>query len=149
MAFLNIFIVTICFFFHDVPIADFNLFFSDKYVDIDILIEQKDLDKALDKSDILLSDKGIYKYLEEHFSVSINDISHQINYCDILEKNGHYYISGVFKIKVTSPSSVEINNSVLIDHIPHQTNNLYYSYRKIYRGFKLNKERTKTRFDIN
>ena len=87
-------------------------------------------------------DKYFVKYLKERFKVNLNNKNTEYNYL------GHQYEGDVvyFYIEIeniTSISSIEIQNKVLIDAIPEQQNLIKLKINNKFKSLMLNKENDK------
>ncbi len=127
--------------FHDVPVADFTLTISDRYLDIDIMMEQEDLQSILLLQSAEPTGADISDYLQDNFSLKVNNKPLSLNYCHIELNYGHYLIQAEHQLEDTNPTFIEIKNTCLLK-VPNQINNTFLHYNSKRRGFKMDNSRT-------
>ena len=104
---------------HDVPIATFHIYESDRTIKIDINFDVQDLSKALELNSNKINLKSIEDYLDNHTKFLFNTRNTTIKLSTFRIIKDHIIVKGYFENASTKIETLEINNTCLNEVYNH------------------------------
>jgi len=127
---------------HDIQVAFFKIYQEQDAVSIDFVLEKEDVLVAFDMSEISFSQDNLKAYLDNNFSLTINDQKQNLEFGDLNIKNKHLYMQATLPSTKESIKSLHISNSCLLD-IKGHSNIIEIRILDQERDFLMNVDRTK------
>lgn len=135
---------------HDIPIAIFNMKIDENNkVNMQVQFDKIDLENVVKNNyTAALSTNSVSKYLLDNTSWAIN--SKQLNWtiCTSWEKGEHYFLEVEFLDTFDYLAKMTIQNHCLVEEVRNHSNVIYLDYQGRVRGFRLNKKRLQTTFEL-
>lgn len=136
-------------FSHDIPLGIFQLTFEQNHIQLEIKLEIEDIEQAValqykQKS----TDRLVEQYIVAHTNWTINEQVLVPELCSTEKEGEHYYIIIHFIPPSLPLTSMSIENDCLLQEIDNHSNIIYINHRGQQRGFRLNKDRKRTSFEL-
>lgn len=129
-------------FLHDIQIAYFKIYEVQNVIHIDFKFEKEDIIQTLNIEESSLSKERIKAYVNENFSLSVNNEIRALEYSTLESKEKHIYLKGSFSKPNSLLKSIEITNTCLLS-INNHSNIIEFRLFDQERDFLMNKDRTK------
>ena len=126
---------------HDIQVAFFKIYEGDHIVHIDFVFEKEDLLLALDQDESNTLNEELQHYLQENFSITINNKIRSLNYSKAIIENKHISINGSLSKQIEAISSIKIANKCLLN-IDDHSNIIEIRLQDQERDFLMNTDRT-------
>lgn len=126
---------------HDIQVAYFKVYEEDKIVFVDFIFEKEDILNILSHGQTKLSSQELQSYVQENFSLVINNKKRNLTLGAMDVKEKHIHIQGNLKQTIQSISSLKINNSCLLG-IENHSNIMQIRFHELERDFLMNTDRT-------
>lgn len=92
-------------------------------------------------------DDCIAEYIDNNINIQFNEQQSAINYQTISSEEGYLILEGQFDISPKDVQSAWVENTVLVDQMPHHSNIIQFELNGNHRSFRLYKDRQKTFID--
>ncbi len=141
---------------HQVPIAFFNIDIEENTLHLTIQFDADDLDYAISSFyGELVNDttthhtSWISKYVNEHFSIALNQTNRPTDIQEIERKEVYYFITVASICLDTAIQSIKIHNECLIHDIDQHSNIIRINQTGAEeRGFRLHEHRVSTTINL-
>ncbi len=126
---------------HDVQVALFKIHQDEQNVYVDFFIEKDEILQSLTKSEINFSEATLKVYIQDHFTLVLNDEEQKLFFKEVSIKNKHIHLQSLSPFPFRKVNTIGIFNSCLIDLEDH-SNILEIRLNNEERDFLMNKNRT-------
>lgn len=126
---------------HDIQVAFFKFYQVDGALTMEFVLEKEDVIQALSISNSKLSNETLKTYLGDNFSLSINSVTQNLSYGDMVLKNKHIYIKSNLSKPPTVIKTLAIENTCLLS-IDNHSNIVEFRIDGQERDFLMNRDRT-------
>jgi len=134
---------------HDVPVAIFDMKIEDDGITMNVKLDKEDLEEAIIfQFDQTISQELIEQYILKNTEWTINEKKITLKINTIQKDNEHYLIKMDFPIIKEKLESMSIYNTCLVNEIDSHSNIIYLRYQNEKRGFRLDKDRKRTSFEL-
>lgn len=127
---------------HDTQVAFYKIYEESDALHIEFTFEKKDILYEFKEKSFDLSDQSLQDYLNENYSIVVNDVSQNLHYGQIVHKQGHIYVYAELLCKVDKVNSLEVINTCLLS-IPEHANIIQIQLKDQQRDFLMNAKRTR------
>ncbi len=126
---------------HDIQVAYFKIHQSGEEIAVDFVFEKEDVHLTLGTNDKELTDQSMQAYLEEHFSLIIDDQKQSLVYGAMAIQEKHITLQAKPKAQISQIKTLKIENTCLLD-IKKHSNIIQIRLYDQARDFLMNKDRT-------
>ena len=131
---------------HDVQVAFFKIYQVKDFVQVDFVFEKEDLMLSLENEKLNALTDDLENYLQNKFSIIINNEKCTLNYSLAEIENRHISISGSLTKPIRLIQSIEIDNTCLLT-IEDHSNIIKVRLHNQERDFLMNADRTSIKID--
>lgn len=131
-------------FAHDVQVSFYRISQTTDGLVVDITFEKRDVATAFERLSIPYHEDNIQRYLEEHFTLAVNEEEHAIIYSTIVTEEKHISVKGRIPSVQEAVTSLAISNTCLLQLEEH-SNIIEVLLHDRQRDFLMNKHRTSIR----
>ncbi len=132
---------------HDIQVAFFKIHSVDKSIHLELVFEKEDILQSLNTEGYKYSNKNLQNYVVEHFSMKMNKKDVNIDFEVVQIENKHVTIKGKVTKSANRITSMEIQNSCLLD-IEDHSNIIELRINDQERDFLMNKARTQIKVEF-
>lgn len=127
---------------HDIQVAYFKIHEEKDILIVDFTFEKEDITQVYKKDITKVSSKELLSYIENNFSISINNKSQTLKLENVILKDKHVTIRGrIDQTIISNINTLEINNTCLLG-IDDHSNIMKIRLHDQERDFLMNSERT-------
>jgi len=127
---------------HEIQVAFFKIYQEDNRIYIDFIFESDDIFSTLEEQDTGLTDEHFKEYVENNFSLSLNNYVQEITFDEMQFKDKHIHLRGVLPESKEPIKSISLENNCLIN-IEGHSNIIEFRLYDQERDFLMNIHRTK------
>lgn len=131
---------------HDIQVAFYKIYEDNSTVYVDFMFEKKDILQTLAKDSTGFSNQNVQNYLQENFSLFINDKKQSIDFGNIDIDEKHIHVTGTLADIGQPIQSLEIENNCLL-LIKDHSNIIELRLHDEERDFLMNSDRTKIKIN--
>lgn len=128
-------------FSHDVQIALFKIHQDQDKIHVQFVFEKEDIIQTLGCSDEEFNEEKLFTYLNNNFSIIINNSKKTLEYSSVELKNKHMHLKAKIPFQNELIQSLDIENSCLLN-IKKHSNIIEVRLNEEERDFLMNKNRT-------
>lgn len=129
---------------HDIQVAYFKIYQDNNLVYVDFVFEKEDIIQMMNARHSTLTNQGLQKYLQEHFSLRIDNQEINLFYGNINISNKHIQIQGSLSVPIQTIHTIDIMNTCLLELTKH-SNIIKLRIHDLERDFLMNSDRTSIR----
>jgi len=129
---------------HDVQVSFYKISQQSEGLVVDISLEQQHVTAAFEQLSIPYHEETVQQYIEEHFTLAVNEEEHTIIYSEIEMNEKHISVKGMIPTAKGAVQSLDIHNTCLLT-IEDHSNIIEVLLHDKQRDFLMNIHRTAIR----